>query len=172
MFDLKEHSHTRYNILTGDWILVSPHRTKRPWQGKVEDIPLQDRPTYDHSCYLCPGNKRADGSLNPDYKDPFVFTNDFASLLPDTPAGLVDINGLLKAKSAKGICRVISFSPEPFWEGDWKEASHHFVPIQLKKQNGLYNGWIEVSFSTVTEKLTLHKAAICTEANKRILAEK
>ena len=112
MFDLKEHSHTRYNILTGDWILVSPHRTKRPWQGKVETLPQDNRPAYDATCYLCPGNKRADGSVNPVYTDSVVFTNDFASLLPDTPAGVVDLNGLLKANSVKGICRVISFSPD------------------------------------------------------------
>ncbi|MGF2410797.1 UDP-glucose--hexose-1-phosphate uridylyltransferase [Ferruginibacter sp.] len=111
MFNLKEHSHTRYNLLTGDWILVSPHRTKRPWQGKVETVPDDNRPSYDPACYLCPGNTRADGSINPVYNDSFVFTNDFASLLPDTPAGVVDINGLLKANSVKGICRVISFSP-------------------------------------------------------------
>lgn len=112
MFDLKEHSHTRYNLLTGDWILVSPHRTKRPWQGKVETLPSDDRPVYDHNCYLCPGNKRADGSINPLYTDSFVFTNDFSSLLKDTPDGSVNIGGLLKAESAKGICRVISFSAD------------------------------------------------------------
>ncbi|MFN8252481.1 MAG: UDP-glucose--hexose-1-phosphate uridylyltransferase [Ferruginibacter sp.] len=112
MFNLKEHSHTRYNLLTGDWILVSPHRTKRPWQGKVETLPDDTRPAYDSNCYLCPGNKRADGSVNPVYNDSFVFTNDFSSLLKDTPDGAVDIEGLLKAESAKGICRVISFSPD------------------------------------------------------------
>lgn len=112
MFDLKEHSHTRYNLLTGDWILVSPHRTKRPWQGKVETLPADNRPVYDPNCYLCPGNKRADGSTNPSYTDSFVFTNDFSSLLKDTPDGSVEIGGLLKAESAKGICRVISFSAD------------------------------------------------------------
>lgn len=112
MFDLKEHPHTRLNILTGDWILVSPHRTKRPWQGKTETLPEDDRPAHDPACYLCPGNKRADGTVNPDYKNSFVFTNDFSSLLKDTPEGSVDIDGLLKAGSEKGICRVISFSPD------------------------------------------------------------
>ncbi len=112
MFDLKEHSHTRFNILTGDWILVSPHRTKRPWQGKTESVPEDDRPAYDPKCYLCPGNTRADGSVNPVYKDSFVFTNDFSALLEDTPEGSVNVEGLLKANSEKGICRVISFSPD------------------------------------------------------------
>lgn len=112
MFDLKEHPHTRYNILTGEWILVSPHRTKRPWQGKVETLPPDNRPSYDPGCYLCPGNKRADGSENPPYADSFVFTNDFAALLSNTPEGSVEVEGLLKAKSEKGTCRVISFSPD------------------------------------------------------------
>jgi UDPglucose--hexose-1-phosphate uridylyltransferase len=111
-FDLKEHSHTRLNILTGDWILVSPHRTKRPWQGKVESLPADDRPSYDPKCYLCPGNSRADGSVNPAYTDSFVFVNDFSALLADTPAGELNVKGLLQAKSEAGVCKVISFSPD------------------------------------------------------------
>lgn len=110
-FDMKEHPHTRLNLLTGEWILVSPHRTKRPWQGKVESLPPDDRPPYDAHCYLCPGNQRADGHVNPDYTDSFVFTNDYAALLPDTPSGVHDVDGLLQAHSEQGICRVISFSP-------------------------------------------------------------
>jgi UDPglucose--hexose-1-phosphate uridylyltransferase len=111
-FNVKEHPHTRLNILTGDWILVSPHRTKRPWQGKVETLPPDDRPSYDPKCYLCPGNTRADGSVNPVYSDSFVFTNDFSALLENTPEGGLHVNGLLSAKSEKGICRVLSFSPD------------------------------------------------------------
>ncbi len=112
MFDKREHSHTRLNILTGDWVLVSPHRMKRPWQGKVETLPADDRPSYDPACYLCPGNKRSDGSLNPQYEDAYAFINDFSALLPDTPAGGDDINGLLISKSETGICKVICFSPD------------------------------------------------------------
>lgn len=111
-FDLKEHPHTRLNLLTGDQVLVSPHRTKRPWQGKVETLPDDNRPSYDEKCYLCPGNTRADGSKNPDYADSFVFTNDYSALLADTPVGSIDKGGLLKATSESGICRVISFSPD------------------------------------------------------------
>ena len=111
MFDITQHPHRRLNILTGEWILVSPHRTKRPWQGKTENAENDRRPEYDRICYLCPGNKRSDGSVNPDYKDPFAFTNDFSALLGDTPAGNFNERNLLKAESEKGICRVICFSP-------------------------------------------------------------
>jgi UDPglucose--hexose-1-phosphate uridylyltransferase len=110
-FDLTEHPHRRLNILTGEWVLVSPHRNKRPWQGKVESLPPDQRPAYDPTCYLCPGNRRSDGSSNPDYSGTFVFTNDFSALLKDTPDGGLDEGGLLQAKSEKGICRVICFSP-------------------------------------------------------------
>ncbi|MDB5245898.1 MAG: galactose-phosphate uridylyltransferase [Segetibacter sp.] len=110
--DLKEQPHTRLNILTGEWILVSPHRTKRPWQGKVETVPSNERPSYDPKCYLCPGNTRADGTVNPHYTDSFVFVNDYSALLEDTPGGSLNIQGLLEAKSEKGICKVISFSPD------------------------------------------------------------
>ena len=109
--NLEDHPHKRYNILTGDWILVSPHRTKRPWQGKVEDLPADNRPSYDPSCYLCPGNERAGGAKNPVYTDTFVFTNDFGALLSDTPEGKME-NGLLRAEGEAGICRVLCFSPD------------------------------------------------------------
>jgi UDPglucose--hexose-1-phosphate uridylyltransferase len=112
MFDLKEHSHTRLNILTGEWILVSPHRMKRPWQGKVEEIPTDNRPVYDPTCYLCPGNTRADGSANPKYTKPYSFVNDFSALLKDTPIGKYDEEGILSARSESGICKVICFSPQ------------------------------------------------------------
>ena len=75
-----EHPHRRYNSLTGEWVLVSPHRTRRPWQGQVERPPQQTRPAYDPSCYLCPGNRRAGGIQNPTYDTTLVFTNDFAAL--------------------------------------------------------------------------------------------
>jgi UDPglucose--hexose-1-phosphate uridylyltransferase len=112
MFELKEHPHTRLNILTGDWILVSPHRMKRPWQGKVEELPNDTRPAYDPACYLCPGNKRSDGRINPDYANAFVFVNDFPALLQDTDTGVINENDLLVAKSETGICKVICFSPD------------------------------------------------------------
>lgn len=75
--------HRRYNPLTGDWILVSPHRTKRPWLGKQETVPRVDLPAHDPKCLLCAGNARMNGELNPDYKGTFVFTNDFSAVLPE-----------------------------------------------------------------------------------------
>lgn len=112
MFDSKEHPHTRLNILTGEQVLVSPHRMKRPWQGKVEAIATAQLPTYDPSCYLCPSNKRSDGTVNPAYTGPYVFTNDFSALLSDTPSGELNEDDLLVSKSESGICRVICFSPD------------------------------------------------------------
>ena len=103
--------HRRLNALTGDWVLVSPHRTARPWQGQVEDIAAEHRPAYDPSCYLCPGNERAGGARTPVYTATYVFDNDFAALKPDTPPGHVDDHGLLVAESERGICRVVCFSP-------------------------------------------------------------
>lgn len=110
-FDLNEHSHTRQNILTGEWILVSPHRAKRPWNGKVEQLRSDKKSPYDPTCYLCPGNKRAEGIPNPVYKSTFIFENDFSALKPDTPLGEYNKNDLLIAKSEAGLCKVICFSP-------------------------------------------------------------
>jgi UDPglucose--hexose-1-phosphate uridylyltransferase len=109
--DLANYPHRRKNILTEEWVLVSPHRTQRPWQGEMAPPALEKRPAYDAECYLCPGNKRANGDVNPKYQDTFVFTNDFSSLLPETPSIRHADGGLLVAKSEKGICRVVNFSP-------------------------------------------------------------
>ncbi|RCS28205.1 UDP-glucose--hexose-1-phosphate uridylyltransferase [Polaribacter sp. WD7] len=109
--NLQDYSHKRFNILTGEWVLVSPHRAKRPWQGQNEVVNNDKRPTYDESCYLCPGNTRINGEVNPKYTDVFVFVNDFAALQNDSPSFQID-EGLFKAQSETGICKVICFSPD------------------------------------------------------------
>jgi UDPglucose--hexose-1-phosphate uridylyltransferase len=109
-FNVTDHPHRRRNVLTGEWVLVSPHRNKRPWQGQVEKLPPDNRPSYDPTCYLCPGNERAGGVKNPVYSETFVFTNDFAALLPDTPEFHSD-DDLFTTQSVRGTSRVLCFSP-------------------------------------------------------------
>lgn len=111
MFDLHSHAHKRLNLLTGEWVLVSPHRMKRPWQGKEETVAANSRARYDPACYLCPGNQRAAGAVTPDYQDSYVFVNDFSALVEAVPAGEINDNSLLIAKSESGVCKVICFSP-------------------------------------------------------------
>lgn len=109
--NLQDYSHKRFNILTSEWVLVSPHRAKRPWQGQNEVVTKNERPKHDPSCYLCAGNERINGEQNPDYKDVFVFTNDFAALQNTSPQ-FTENKGLFKAESEQGICKVICFSPD------------------------------------------------------------
>ncbi|MBK8965723.1 MAG: UDP-glucose--hexose-1-phosphate uridylyltransferase [Lewinellaceae bacterium] len=156
--NLTNDPHRRYNILTGEWVLVSPHRTKRPWQGKTEAIASADRPAYDPACYLCPGNIRSGGHQNPAYTDTFVFTNDFAALMPDSGDGTYQ-NGLLQANGERGICRVICFSPNhaltlpdmpveairkvvDLWENEYRElGSLDFINhVQIFENKGAIMG--------------------------------
>jgi UDPglucose--hexose-1-phosphate uridylyltransferase len=102
--------HRRFNQLTGEWILVSAERTSRPWQGDQLVSSAEGRPAYDPDCYLCPGNARAGGAINPSYERTFVFTNDFAALQPDSPIDRFE-DGLLVAEGEQGTCRVVCFSP-------------------------------------------------------------
>jgi UDPglucose--hexose-1-phosphate uridylyltransferase len=106
---LTGHPHRRYNPLLDEWLLVSPARTKRPWQGLEEVQPAPPNVQYDPTCYLCPGNRRAKGQANPDYADTFVFTNDFAALHPESPDLRLE-HGLLRAEVEAGTCRVLCFS--------------------------------------------------------------
>ncbi|PTB96892.1 galactose-1-phosphate uridylyltransferase [Marivirga lumbricoides] len=109
---LNDSPHKRLNILTNEWVLVSPQRNKRPWQGKQEDSVVEQRKNYDEQCYLCPGNTRNGGEQNEEYTSTFVFNNDFAALLPTTADQTRYEEGLLLAEAETGECRVICFSPD------------------------------------------------------------
>lgn len=111
-FNPIDHPHRRVNPLTGDHVLVSPHRAKRPWQGAQEAPAVDTLPAHDPHCYLCPGNTRVTGDKNPDYPQTFVFTNDFAALMTDTPDAPHSHDPLMQYESARGTSRVICFSPD------------------------------------------------------------
>lgn len=133
---LTEDPHRRLNALTNEWVLVSPHRATRPWQGEVAPAHAAPEPSYDPQCYLCPGNLRAGGVRNPAYSDTFVFENDFAALKPGTVEQRLDIEGrgLLVAEAEPGICRVMCFSP-----------LHHLTlaTMELMQIEVVVRAWIE-----------------------------
>jgi UDPglucose--hexose-1-phosphate uridylyltransferase len=110
ILNLTEDPHTRFNPLTREWILVSAHRTKRPWQGQVEAAESEATVAYDPACYMCPGNTRASGAKNPVYADVLAFDNDFPAVRPDTPETILE-DGLFIARGESGVCRVVCFSP-------------------------------------------------------------
>ncbi|MEX1279767.1 MAG: UDP-glucose--hexose-1-phosphate uridylyltransferase [Acidimicrobiia bacterium] len=109
--DLPATPHRRYDPLGDRWVLVSAHRTARPWQGAEDRPSTEPVPSHDPDCYLCPGNTRASGETNPAYEGTFAFTNDYPALLPDVDADGVD-DGLFRAEPQRGTCRVICFSPD------------------------------------------------------------
>lgn len=197
MSDIYNSSHKRYNILTGEWVLVSPHRAKRPWQGQVEEIYTEKRPSYDANCYLCKGNKRANGKINPDYENTFVFTNDFAALQEDINTNISE-NNLLIAKPEKGICKVICFSPDhsktlanmesteiskvvKTWQNEYKELSKkEFINyIQIFENKGATMGcsnphphgqiWAQSSIPNEVLKKDIHQLNYFEKHKKSLL---
>jgi UDPglucose--hexose-1-phosphate uridylyltransferase len=124
----------RFNPLLREWVLVSPHRTQRPWLGKVEKLQTHSALAFDPNCYLCPGNRRADGAQTPAYTETYVFDNDYPAMLPDVVALQFDKAGLLVGKSEQGTCRVMCFSPR-----------HDLtVPrMNLKELRNVVNGWAD-----------------------------
>ena len=112
-FEINEDPHRRFNPLINEWVLVSPHRAKRPWQGQNETVANDERPTYDTTCYLCPGNDRANGEVNPKYLSSFVFENDFAALKKEEIEFKESKEAtFFKVKPERGISRVVCFSPK------------------------------------------------------------
>lgn len=191
--------HRRRNILTGEWVLVSPHRTKRPWQGKLEKVAEEQRPSYDADCFLCPGNVRASGEKNPNYKDPFTFQNDFSALLPKGSHSTFK-KGLLEGQAETGICRVVCFDPDhsktlPVMEVDdivrvvkkWKTeyeelgAQKDINYVQIFENKGDLMGcsnphphgqiWAQYSFPVEVEKKTRHQEEYWKEHGRSLLSD-
>jgi UDPglucose--hexose-1-phosphate uridylyltransferase len=108
---MRSDPHRRFDPLRAEWVIVSPQRNERPWQGQIDRPDAEHPPAFDPSCYLCPGNERAHGKRNPPYTSTFAFDNDFPALLPSTPASASADAGLLVAQSERGVCRVVCFSP-------------------------------------------------------------
>lgn len=191
--------HRRYNILTDEWVLVSPHRNKRPWQGKTVKSVTLEKPKYDENCYLCPTNQRASAETNPDYKGAYSFINDFSALLPDTEKNIFK-NGLLKATSESGICKVVCFSPNhsltlplmsvseiseviSLWKTEYTElAAHpHINHVQIFENKGDIMGcsnphphgqiWAQESIPEMVLKKQVQQQKYWNTHNKSLLSD-
>lgn len=156
LFDPERQPHRRYNPLLDEWVLVSPHRTQRPWQGQ-EEAGEEARPAYDPNCYLCPGNVRANGERNPVYEGTFSFRNDFSALTNEEGPSATEEWGLFRSQRVRGECRVLCFSPRHdltlaqmspdeiedvilLWASETAEMSQRWEWVQVFENKGAVMG--------------------------------
>jgi UDPglucose--hexose-1-phosphate uridylyltransferase len=195
---IKDHPHRRLNPLTGEWVLVSPQRAKRPWQGQMETAENNLRPDYDANCYLCPGNTRISGDENANYEDTFVFQNDFAALQNDHFSAPANNDPLLQAIPARGLSRVICYSPDHAktlpelktsdiakvihcWQEQAQELGNDFLWVQIFENKGAVMGcsqphphgqiWANDFLPTEMQKKEQHLKSYYQENERNLLLD-
>lgn len=197
-FSVNEHPHRRLNPLTGEWLLVSPHRTKRPWQGQQELNQWPESEAHDPHCYLCSGNVRAGGEINPTYKTTFVFTNDFAALMPEVPDVPASSDPLFQVQAECGTSLVICFSPDhsktlpllndeeihaviSTWMQEAADLGKQFPNVQIFENKGAVMGcsnphphgqiWAQSQIPTLVSKEDQHQRNYFIQHQQSLLLE-